>query len=367
MPASSGRSASSAVAVRQVVERPEVHPVGDEADGRPGRDRPQVADLGAGERVQAGGSPEVLPLDQRRVDLLLPRLVPHGPGLGHPVRRDQVGDVRPRASRAPRGSAPARARACAATPARPDGGFQVGLGTEDRESGGDGRLPQPRRGGGHDGDRPPSPRPGRRSSPGCSAPSRRRGSDRAHCRRAPIPRGPSGTSETVGSRRPGGSCRGCGGHGRSLSFESDAIHHLLPRERCPKGRMRGFASRSTSAHDGRGSWRPGTPHPAVPGHLSRGEKVRAIGHPRSPSGAPAGSPRRTAPAPTRRPPRRRACPSPCARRPAGRPSIPVRRPVPPRRAGRSAPRSCPAGRGPGSRRSPRGRRPAGGGRTPPPR
>ena len=70
-----------------------VHAVGDVADRGPGRERPQMIDLGARQCVQARRTAEVLPLDQRRVHLLLPRLVPQRPGLGHAMGRDHIGDA----------------------------------------------------------------------------------------------------------------------------------------------------------------------------------------------------------------------------------------------------------------------------------
>ncbi len=139
LPASSGNSASRRAAVGQVVERFEVDAVGHEADRGPGRERPQVADLGPREGVQAGGAAQVLPLDQRGVELLLPGLVPQRPGLGHAVRRDQVGDAHgPRRPRAPSG-VPLPEAVHVDDLGVADDGLQVGLRPPEREAGRDRR------------------------------------------------------------------------------------------------------------------------------------------------------------------------------------------------------------------------------------
>ena len=146
--------------------------------------RPQVADLRARQRVQARGAAEVLGLDQRQVDPLLPALVPQRPGLGHAVGGDQVGNCARRerrgaaarlhlpepvqmhdlgrANRASRSvSGPLSVKPSGAGAASSRDGVGVTIVTLSAASGS-----------------------GRRSFPGCSAPCRRRAPGPVRCKDA---------------------------------------------------------------------------------------------------------------------------------------------------------------------------------------
>ena len=326
MPASSGNSASSADRGGQVVERAR----GRRRWGRgrsgssgraPGGGRPRAATGRAGRRPGGGSSPRPAPC---RPSSSAPCAA--GPR-ARPSRARRSGRGRPPAGPpAPRGGcAPARGRGCGRPrPTGPTASRSVSGPAERRRRAG-AAVSSSRDGvGRHDRDRLAPARPGRRSSRGCSAPSRRRGRGSS-----PLQRWSQPVAEPA---RRGGRSRTA----RSSAMSRSCIG--LPRLRgCdrPRTRRRTAAGRRGS----RGAARSPRSMPRAnrSGPQSRDDLGGPAAHRRALGLGQAGDPGER----------------------GGQ--------LVARRAGRTAGRWSRRARAPASRRSPRGRRPAAAARTPPPR